>query len=646
MQRRAILKASAALGSAMGAAAVMPAWARSGADCCQAGMQPLSGTQFDLRIAHARRRIAGADSHAVLVNDQLPAPLLRWREGDEVTLRVHNAMRKDTSIHWHGILLPFQMDGVPGVTFPGIRPGETFTYEFPLKQAGTYWYHSHSGLQEQLGHYGPIVIEPTSPDPVAYDREYVIVLSDWTHEDPHRVFATLKKMSHNYNFQQRTVSDFFADAAADGLNRTLAERMMWGSMRMNPADIADVTGATYTYLLNGHSPAENWTGLFQPGERLRLRFINAAAMSIFNVRIPGLPMTVVQADGLNVEPVTIDEFQIGVAETYDVIIQPEATTAYTLFAESNDRSGYARATLSPRPGMIAAVPPRRPRPTLTMKDMAMTHGDHGAMDHGAMDHAAMGHGGMDHENAQSAGIDHSKMDHSKMDHSKMDHSKMDHSKMDHSKMDHSKMGHANMNHGSTTTVDSSQGPMEVDAGAEDSQQRSELRRGPGVVNVAENPVNRLSERPVGLEDVSHRVLVYTDLKSLAPNPDRRTPERILELHLTSNMERYMWSFDGLKFSEVDEPIVFYRDERLRLTLINNTMMPHPIHLHGMFFDVVTADHDHKPRKHTIVVKPGEKMSVDITADAIGDWSFHCHLLYHMHAGMMRVVSVRERPQNA
>lgn len=582
--RRKLLSTAKVLGGALALQNTLPAWARSGRETDLSGLKALSGSTFDLNVASNTSTIEGKIGSSILVNGQLPAPLLRWREGDNITLRVTNHLQVDTSIHWHGILLPFEMDGVPGVTYPGIKPGQTFTYEFPLKQAGTYWYHSHSGLQEQLGHYGPIVIEPKAADPVAYDREYVVVLSDWSFENPHHVFAKLKKMSDNYNFQQRTVGDFFAEVEDQGLDSTLANRMMWGGMRMNPTDIADVTGSTYTYLINGQGPADNWTALFTPGERVRLRFVNASAMSIFNVRIPGLPMTVVQADGLNVAPVETDEFQIGTAETFDVIVQPTAKLAYTLVAESNDRSGMARATLTPQLGLVAAVPKLRARPTLTMKDMAM--------DHSAMSSKPMGD------------------------------MKMDHTSMDHSSMDHS--SHAGMGQDMP------------------SPQEHNHAKGPGVVGLAMNPSNRLAERPAGLEDVPHRVLVYNDLKSLDHNPDTREPGRELELHLTSNMERYMWSFDGLKFSEVDEPIKFYKGERLRLTLVNDTMMPHPIHLHGMFFDLVTPAKDsfhHKPRKHTIVVKPGEKLSVDITADAVGDWAFHCHLLYHMHAGMMRVVSV-------
>jgi CopA family copper-resistance protein len=646
LKRREFLRRGLFTAGAAGLGLTLPPWARSGRAADLTGMGPLSGSLFDLNVAQARCTIDGRPGDGILVNGQLPAPLLRWREGDTVTLRVTNNLKVDTSIHWHGILLPFQMDGVPGVTFPGIRPGETFVYEFPLQQAGTYWYHSHSGLQEQSGHYGPIIIEPKAADPDAVDREYVILLSDWTFEDPHRVFAKLKKMPDNYNFQQRTVGEFFRDSRDKGLEATIDDRLMWGAMRMNAADIADVTGSTYTYLINGHGPGDNWTGLFEPGERVRLRFINASAMSIFNVRIPGLPLTIVQADGLPVAPVETDEFQIGVAETFDVIVEP-GDRPYTLMAESNDRYGFARATLTPRDGMTAEVPPRRPRPTLTMKDMAMdhsAHGSHGAQevdsghdtsDHAAMNHEAMGHQGMVHE-----GMDHGAMGREGMNHESMGHEGMDHAAMGHEAMNHESMGHEGMNH-------AAMGHESMDHAAMGhggtTPQAHDHPRGPGVVGLAMNPVNRLGERPVGLEDVEHRVLVYTDLRARERNPDTRRPGRELELHLTSNMERYMWSFDGRKFSEVDGPITLYRDERVRLTLVNDTMMPHPIHLHGMFFEVVTNEGDFKPRKHTIVVKPGEKMAVDITADALGDWAFHCHLLYHMHAGMMRVVSVVDEP---
>jgi CopA family copper-resistance protein len=606
MNRRKFVSQGLALATLLGAQGRLPAWAQSGTGNSLYSNSVLSGDRFDLEIAETHRSIAGAVSRQVTVNGQVPAPLLRWREGSTLTLDVHNRLEEATSIHWHGILLPYRMDGVPGVSFAGIPAGQSFRYAFPLKQSGTYWYHSHSGLQEQLGHYGPIIIDPEGPDPVAYDREYVLVLSDWTHEDPQRVFARLKKMSHAYNFQKRTVADFFRDARDQGLGAAIEDRAMWGAMRMTPTDLSDVTGATYTYLVNGQSPVENFTALFEPGQRVRLRFINASAMSLFNVRIPGLPMTVVQADGLNVQPVETDEFQIGVGETFDVVVLPAEADAYTIHCETNDRSGYARATLARREGLVAPVPARRPRPLLTMKDMGMGEHDMGT-------------------SSNQAAMDHGAMDHGTMDHGMMDNGAMDHANMDHSTMDSDTSGQAAMGH---------------DAMAADAMYPHRHPRGPGVVNVAMNPVSRLHERPLGLENEPHRVLVYTDLRSLEPNPDQRMPGRELELHLTGNMERYMWSFDGEKFTEVNGPIEFHEGERLRLTMVNDTMMPHPIHLHGMFFDVVTGEQSHKPRKHTLVIKPGEKLSVDITADALGDWAFHCHLLYHMVAGMMRVVRVR------
>ncbi len=573
LSRRRLLTGTTSLVGALSCTSLFPAWADSRVPAVGKGQRVLSGETFDLEIARHHIFIDGRRGDAVTINGQVPGPVLRWREGGHVTLNVTNRLDEPTSIHWHGILLPFQMDGVPGVTFPGIRPGETFTYRFPVKQAGTYWYHSHSGLQEQSGHYGAIVIEPAEADPVLFDREHVIVLSDWTFSHPHRVFAKLKKSSESYNYQQRTLGDFFKAARDKGFKAVLKDRAAWGAMRMSPTDISDVTGATYRFLVNGHGPEDNWTALFTPGERVRFRFINAAAMTIFNVRVPGLPMTVVQSDGLDVKPVVIDEFQVGPAETYDVILQPTEDRAYTLMCESIDRSGYGRGTLSPRVGMDAEIPPMRLRPILTMKDMGMSH----SMEGGTM-------------------------------------------------MDHSAMGH--------------------DSGGNMEGQDHPHAKGPGVANTAMNPTNRLREPGAGLENEPHRVLRYTDLRSLEPNPDTRAPEREIELHLTSNMERYMWSFDGVKFSDVNSPIVFYKDERVRMTMVNDSMMPHPIHLHGMFFDVVNGETTHKPRKHTIIVKPGEKLSVDITADALGDWALHCHLIYHMHAGMMRVVSVRERGEGS
>ncbi|HPE31847.1 MAG TPA: copper resistance system multicopper oxidase [Parvularculaceae bacterium] len=593
LDRRTLMKAAGG-GGFLAAAGLLPAWARSANDG-NIGLSQLGGNNFDLVIGRTPVRIAGKAGTAVTINGTVPAPLLRWKEGETVTLNVTNRLAEDTSIHWHGVLVPNPMDGVPGIAFPGIKPGETFTYRFEVPQAGTYWYHSHSGLQEQLGHYGPLILDPAGADPISADREYVLVLSDWSFTDPHRIFAKLKKQSDSFNFQERTVGDFIKDAGEMGLGAAFKERAMWGAMRMSPADIADVTGSTYHYLINGHAPGDNWTAVFKQGERIRLRIINASAMSILNFRIPGLPMTVVQADGLNIKPVETDEFQIGVAETYDVIVTPTRERAYAIVAESIDRSGQGVATLAPRPGMRAEAPLLRERPTLTMKDMGMNHGAMGGM---AMDSGSSASGQMDHGDHQMHGMD----------------------------------------HGSSDKMSEMPAHQVHDMGG-DMQQHSH-KRGVGVDSAAMAPTNRLDEPGLGLEDVPHRTLRYSQLRSLDPNPDTRAPEREIEIHLTGNMERFMWSFDGVKFSEVVDPIVFYENERVRLTMVNDTMMTHPIHLHGMFFDIVNGAKTDKPRKHTINVKPGEKLSVDITADALGDWAFHCHLLYHMHAGMMQVVSVR------
>jgi len=595
--RRKFLTTSLGAGAALGASGLVPAWALP-ASKGNMGIPALTGTNFDLEVSKFKTRINGKDSMAVGVNGSVPAPLIRFREGDDITINVKNTLKSDTSIHWHGLLVPFEMDGVPGVTFPGIKPGETFQYKFAVPQNGTYWYHSHSGLQEQIGHYGPMIIDPKGTDPVKYDREYVLVLGDWIYSDPHKLFAKLKKNAESLNFNQPTISN------TKGLTG------MWGGMRMSPNDLADVTGETYTYVINGHSTADNFDMVFNPGERVRLRIINAAAMTLFNVRMPGLPMTVVQADGLNVRPIETDEFQMGVAETYDVIVEPTEAKPFAFVAESIDRSGQVVATLAPKPGMRASAPKLRAVPVLTMKDMGMDHSSMSGMDHSAMS-------GME-----------------KTDAAPMDHSKMGHEMggatgaRDHAAQNHSAMGHGPNPNGPAVQLAKVEADIEV---------------GPGVVNVAAMPTNRLNEPGIGLSDVPHRVLTYSQLRSLEPNQDTRKPGREVVVHLTSNMERYMWSFDGVKFSEVTESIKFMEGERVRLTLVNNTMMPHPIHLHGMFFDVVNGGGNHMPRKHTIIVKPGERLSVDVTAEHVGDWAFHCHLMYHMHAGMKQVVTVLPNP---
>jgi CopA family copper-resistance protein len=577
-RRRLLLSATALVGA--GACASLPARAFAAA---REPVPELSGTDIKLTIDRGHWTMDGKSGHAVLVNGSLPAPTLRLKEGQTVRIAVTNRLDETTSIHWHGLLVPPQMDGVPGVSFPGIAPGETFVYEFPLLQSGTYWYHSHSGLQEQEGLYGAIIIEPKEPYPAAFDREHVVVLSDYTYVHPHRIFQKLKQQSGAFNFQRQTIAGLLA-----GKDQTLAERMEWAKMLMDPTDISDVTGAVFTFLVNGHGPKDNWTALFTPGERVRLRFINAAAQMIFNVRIPGLKLTVVAADGLNVRPVEVDEFQIGNAETYDVIVHPTEDRAYTLAAEGVDRSGMGRATLAPRPGMSAEVPPLRERPLATMKDMAM-------------DHAAMGHGAPKAAPAEKTppGMAQPRV------------------------------------RGSDLMGD--MGGMEMSM--LDPLNAPQVKLGPGVQMIAPMPLDRTGEAGQGLESVGHRVLVYRDLVALEPNPDPRPPTRALEIRLTGNMERFMWGFDGRKFSEAEHPYSFRVGERVRVTLVNDTMMAHPIHLHGHFFDLAFGPEGHRPRKHTVIVLPGGKVSWDFTPEA-GDWAFHCHMLYHMHAGMFQVFAVR------
>src|SRR6185437_11739026 len=333
----------------------------------------LSGPDFNLEVSSIEVNFTGASRRATVVNGQVPGPLLRWRQGDTITVRVANRLTVPTSVHWHGVIVPADMDGVPGLSFAGIAPGETFTYRFRANQWGTYWYHSHSRFQEQVGLYGPIVIEPRGGERHHADREHVVLLSDWTDSDPEHLYRTLKLDSEYYNFGQQTVGDWAHSIRKHGWKSTLQERLMWGEMRMNRTDLADVSGYAYTYLMNGAPPAANWTALFNPGERVRLRLINGSSMSYFDVRIPGLKLTVVAVDGPDIEPVSVDELRIAAGEVYDVIVEPRDDRAYTIFAQSIDRSGYARGTLTPRRGMQAEVPPLDARALLTMTDMGMGH---------------------------------------------------------------------------------------------------------------------------------------------------------------------------------------------------------------------------------------------------------------------------------
>jgi CopA family copper-resistance protein len=596
--RRAFVRAAAMGGAGLALARAFPAWAQPVSRGIVRPLPVVAGEEILLTVAHQMQQIDGKPFHSIGINGTVPAPLIRLKEGQTARLIVDNRLDEETSLHWHGLLVPPEMDGVPGVSFPGIKARSRFEYRFPVVQAGTYWYHSHSGLQEQMGLYGPIVIDPAGPDPVAFDREHVILLADHSQMHPHAIFRKLKQQPGYFNFQKQTLAGLLA-----GRDQPLAERVSWGGMRMDPADISDVTGSTYSYVVNGHGPEDNWTALFRPGERVRLRLINASAMTNFNVRIPGLKLTVVQADGLNVRPVVVDELQIAVAETYDVVVTPE-DRAYTFVGEAVDRSGMARATLAPREGMVAEVPPLRRRPLVSHKDMGMDHGA-GTSGGGGMDHSA--HGGM-------AGMDHSAHGGGA-----------------------AAIGHSA--HGGGMAGMKPGGSMKM----RDPANAPQVEMGPGVQMISPMPTDRTGEPGQGLEGVGHKVLVYRDLMALDRNPDVRAPSREMEIHLTANMERYMWSFDGVKLNAVDKPFAFRKDERVRVTLVNDTMMAHPIHLHGHFFELVTGHGDHAPRKHTVNVLPGGKVTFDVTTDAVGDWAFHCHMLYHMHAGMMQVVTVR--PEN-
>jgi CopA family copper-resistance protein len=559
----------------------------------------LSGTEFKLELGPMPVNFTGRAMTATAINGQIPGPTLRWREGDTVTLAVTNRLSVTSSIHWHGIRLPSPMDGVPGFSFNGIKPGETFVYRFPVRQSGTYWYHAH-GPEEQTGVYGSLVIEPKGGFAQPFDRDYVAVLSDWSDESPHRIVSNLKFQSDYYNYNRRTLGTFIEDARRDGLGATIQDRLMWGNMRMSPTDILDVSGATYTYLMNGQPPAANWTALFRPGERVRLRFIDAGTMSIFDVRIPGLPMTVVQTDGNDIVPVTVDEFRIGPGETYDVIVRPTEARAFTVFAQAQDRTGFARGTLAPRPGMSATIPPMDPRPMRTMADMGMDHGAGGHGGHGAT--GGTGHGATadPHAGHTMPGMNHGAM--------------------------------PGMTHGATP----SQGAMAAMTGQDTAAAR--LEGHVGVDNVAMASKSRLSEAGDGLDGNGRRVLRLSDLRNAKRGNDLRPPSREIELHLTGNMERFMWSFDGTKFSDAP-PIMLKLGERVRFTLINDTMMDHPMHMHGVWSELENGQGDYRPYKHTILVKPAEKLSFLVSADEAGRWAFHCHLLYHMELGMMREVRI-------
>lgn len=555
-------------------------------------IEVLAGTQFDLSISETLVNYTGKTRPAITINGSVPGPILRWKEGTRVQLRVRNDLPRgsihgdSTSVHWHGILLPANMDGVPGLSFDGIDRGESYLYEFDVRQGGTYWYHSHSGFQEQGGMYGPLIIDPIEPEPFSYDRDYVVFLSDWTDMNPARLFDRLKKYSEYDNYYKRTVADFFRDARSDGLREALRDRGEWGRMRMTPTDLSDVNAHTYTYLMNGTTSLGNWTGLFRPGEKVRLRFINGSAMTYFDVRIPGLKMTVVEVDGQYVHPLTVDELRIATAETFDVIVEPSGQDAFTIFAQDNARTGYVSGTLAVRDGLRAPVPAVDPRPLLTMADMG--HGDHGA-------HAA--HAG---QGAAPAADPHA--------------------------------GHGAPAQGAHADHGGNGLQMQAHPASE--------TRNPLVDMQTMTPEPRLADPGIGLRDNGRKVATYADLKSLFPDPDGREPGRTVELHLTGHMERFSWSFDGIRFNDA-EPLRLNYGERMRIVLVNDTMMSHPIHLHGLWSDLEDEQGNFHLRKHTVDMPPGTRRSYRVRADALGRWAYHCHLFFHMEAGMFREVRVEE-----
>ena len=525
--------------------------------------------EYDLTIAEQTVNITGKPVERITVNGKFVAPLLEFEEGDEAVIRVHNKLKnQDSSIHWHGLLLPGIMDGVPGFNkFNGIAPNKTYEYKFKVRQNGTYWYHSHSKGQEQDGLYGAFVIYPKDKTPLTAaektDKDYVVLLSDFHNSTSDQIMKNIKKEADYYQNRRETVFDVLKQVKRDGLKATWQDRSMWNQMRMLKTDMSDVTG--YTFLMNGKTPQQNWTGNFKAGEKVRLRFINASAMSFFDVRIPNLKMTVVSADGQPVKPVPVDEFRIGTAETYDVIVEPKQAH-YQIEAESIDRTGFSVGTLheesSPAVKQIE-MPKSRPRALLTMEDMGMSHDMSSMKD---MNHDMSSMKGMDHDMPMNSATVKAASD----------------------KNDNTVFGWAN------------------------------------------------ASTPEG-----NKALQYSDLQSLDPQKDTRAAEREIEIRLGGNMERYIWTINGKKFNEAD-PLVVKYGERIRLKFVNDSMMAHPMHLHGMFMQLENGqDPSNMPNKHTVIVPPGKTITTLLTADELGEWAIHCHLLYHMSAGMMNKLIVAQ-----
>ncbi|EEY88638.1 hypothetical protein F891_03177 [Acinetobacter sp. CIP 101966] len=555
--------------------------------------------EYDLTIAEQTVNITGKPLKRITVNGKFVAPLLEFEEGDDAVIRVHNKLKnQDSSIHWHGLILPGIMDGVPGFNqFEGIAPNKTYEYKFKVRQNGTYWYHSHSKGQEQDGLYGALVIYPKNKTPLTSsektDRDYVVLLSDFHNSTSDQITKNLKKEADYYQNRRETVFDVMKQVKRDGLKATWQDRSMWNQMRMLKTDMSDVTG--YTFLMNGKTPQQNWTGNFKAGEKVRLRFINASAMSFFDVRIPNLKMTVVSADGQPVKPVPVDEFRIGTAETYDVIVEPKQAH-YQIEAESIDRTGFSVGTLhdeNTSPVKQIEMPKPRPRSLLTMEDMGMNH-DMSSMK--GMNHDMSSMKGMDHDMSSMKGMNHDMSSMKGMDHDMSSMKGMDH----------------DMPMNSATVK-----------AASDKNDNTVF----GWANAS---------TPEG-----NKALQYSDLQSLDPQKDTRAAEREIEIRLGGNMERYIWTINGKKFNEAD-PLVVKYGERIRLKFVNDSMMAHPMHLHGMFMQLENGqDPSNMPNKHTVIVPPGKTITTLLTADELGEWAIHCHLLYHMSAGMMNKLIVAQ-----
>ncbi len=599
--------------------------------------------EYDLTIAEQTVNITGKPVERITVNGKFVAPLLEFEEGDEAVIRVHNKLKnQDSSIHWHGLLLPGIMDGVPGFNkFNGIAPNKTYEYKFKVRQNGTYWYHSHSKGQEQDGLYGAFVIYPKDKTPLTAaektDKDYVVLLSDFHNSTSDQIMKNIKKEADYYQNRRETVFDVLKQVKRDGLKATWQDRSMWNQMRMLKTDMSDVTG--YTFLMNGKTPQQNWTGNFKAGEKVRLRFINASAMSFFDVRIPNLKMTVVSADGQPVKPVPVDEFRIGTAETYDVIVEPKQAH-YQIEAESIDRTGFSVGTLheesSPAVKQIE-MPKPRPRSLLTMEDMGMNHDMSSMKD---MNHDMSSMKGMDHDMSSMKGMNHDMSSMKGMDHDMSSMKDMNHDMSSMKGMNHDMSSMKGMNHDM-----SSMKGMDHDMSSMKGMDHDMPMNSATVKSASDKNDNTVFGWANASTPVGQKALQYSDLQSLNPQPDTRAPEREMEIRLGGNMERYIWTINGKKFNET-EPFKVKYGERIRLKFVNDSMMAHPMHLHGMFMQLENGqDPSNMPNKHTIIVPPGKTVTTLLTADELGEWAIHCHLLYHMAAGMMNKLIVANVDSN-